>query len=83
MPPLWTTAINLVQIPPLWSTTIKLNSNAAVLVVGFSGNQMPAFPLSALRPTLGKILGTTVILFYFFKNRVFPYKTPIGCDGNN
>ena len=37
---------------------------------------MPTFPLLALRSTLGNILDATVFLFYFFKNRVFPYKTP-------
>ena len=51
------------------------NSNAAVVVVGFCINQLPAFPLSALRSTLGNILQATVILFYFFSKSVFPYKT--------
>ena len=62
-------------MPPLSTTAIKLNSNAAVMVDGFCMNQMSAFPLSALSSTLRNILGATVILFYFFSNRVFPYKT--------
>ena len=36
---------------------------------------MPAFPLPALRYILGNILGPTIILFYFLKNKVFSYKT--------
>ena len=36
---------------------------------------MPAFMLPALCSTLGNILGAIIILFIFFKKRVFPYKT--------
>ena len=75
MPPLWTTAIKI-QMPPLTTTAIELNSNVVVPIAGFCMNQMPAFPLPALSFTLRNILEVTLILFYFFKNSVFSYKTP-------
>ena len=37
---------------------------------------MPTFSLPALSYNLENILDVTVILFYFFKFDVFPYKTP-------
>ena len=63
-------------MPPFSTTAINENSNAAVVVAGFCINQLPAFPLPALRPTLRNILDAIVILFYFFSKSVFPYKTP-------
>ena len=65
-----------IQMPPFSTTVINGNSNAAVVVAGFYINQLPAFPLPALRSTLRNILDAAVILFYFFTNSVFPYKTP-------
>ena len=38
-------------------------------------NQIPTFPLPALSSTLRNILDVIVILFYFFLNKVLPYKT--------
>ena len=66
------TAFELIQMPLFSTTAIKENSN---VVVGFCVNQLSAFPLPALRPTLGNILDAKVILFYFFSKSVFPYKT--------
>ena len=60
---------------PFSTTAINGNSNAAVVVAGFYINQLPAFPLPALRSTLGNILDVIVILFYFFPNSIFLYKT--------
>ena len=69
------TTFELIHMPPLSTTAIKENSNAAVVVAGFCVNQLPAFPLPTLKPTLGNILDAKVILFYFFSKSVFPYKT--------
>ena len=60
---------------PFSTTAINGNSNAAVVVAGFCINQLPTFLLPALKPILRNILDATVILFYFFTNNVFPYKT--------
>ena len=54
---------------------INRNSNVAVVIINFYINQLPAFSLSALRSTLKNILHITVILFYFFSNNIFSYKT--------
>ena len=56
-------------------TAINGSSNTVVVVAGFCINQLPTFLLSALRSTLGNILDAAVILFYFFTNSIFPYKT--------
>ena len=63
-------------MPPFSTTAINKNSNVVVVVAGFCINQLPAFPLLTLRSTLGNILDAAVILFYFFPNSLFPYKTP-------
>ena len=68
MPSFRTAAFELIefQMPPFSTTAINENSNVVVVVAGFCINQLPAFPLSALRSTLGNILHATMILFYFF-----------------
>ena len=53
----------------------KLNSKAIVPDAGFCIFQMPAFPLPALSSTSGIILDAILILFYFFLNNLYPYKT--------
>ena len=62
-------------MPSFSTTAINENSNAAVVVAGFCINQLSAFPLPALRSTLGNILDAAIILFYFFLNSIFSYKT--------
>ena len=51
------------------------NPKAAVDVAGFRVIQKPAFVLPAIRCISGIILEPILILFYFFKFAVFPYKT--------
>ena len=63
-------------MPSFSMTAINGNSNTAIVVVGFCINQLPVFPLPALRSTLRNILDAAVILFLFFSKSVFPYKTP-------
>ena len=77
MPSLTTTTFELIQIQmlPFSTTAINENSNAAVVVAGFSINQLPVFPLPALRSTLGNIFDAAIILFYFFLYSIFSYKT--------
>ena len=62
-------------MPPFSTTAINKNLKVAVVVAGFCINQLPAFPLPALRFILGNILNIAVILFYFFLNSIFSYKT--------
>ena len=88
LPPFGTTAFELIQKPPLWTTAIELfksrrsrrrqltSSKAAVHVAGFCLNQKPALVLPASRSSFGIILKPILILFYFLKITVFPYKTP-------
>ena len=79
MPSFTTTTFELIQIQmsPFSTMAINENSNTVVVVVGFCINQLSAFPLPALRPTLRNILDAAIILFYFFLNSIFSYKTPI------
>ena len=65
-----------IQMPAFTTTAIELYLNAAVQIAGFCIFQMPAFPLPALSSILGNNLKATLILFLFFLNGVFPYKTP-------
>ena len=86
LPALRTTAFELIQKPPLW-TAIELSkcrrsrfrqltsSKAAVDVAGFYMIQKPAFVLPAIKCIFGIIFKPILILFYFFKNAIFPYKT--------
>ena len=87
LPAFGTTAFELIQKPPLWTTAIELfksrrsrrrqlaSSKAAVHVAGFCLNQKPALVLPASWSSFGIILKPILILFLFFKNTVFPYKT--------
>ena len=89
LPAFGTTAFELIQKPPLWTTAIELfksrrsrrrqlaSSKAAVHVAGFCLNQKPALVLPASWSSFGIILKPILILFLFFKNTVFPYKTPL------
>ena len=88
LPAFGTTAFELIQKPPLWTTAIELfksrrsrrrqltSSKAAVHVAGFFLNQKPALVSPASRCSLGNILKPILILFFFLKITVFPYKTP-------
>ena len=76
MLPLSKMSINLIQMSPFSTTTINANSNAAVDVVGFCTNQLPAFPLPALRSTLGNILDATLILIFFPKQCISVQNSP-------
>ena len=87
LPAFGTTAFELIQKPPLWTTAIEMfksrrsrrrqltSSKAAVHVAGFCLNQKPALVLPASRCSFGIILKRILILFFFFKITVFPYKT--------
>ena len=89
LPAFGTTAFELIQKPPLWTTAIELfksrrsrrrqlaSSKAAVHVAGFCLNQKPALVLPASWSSFGIILKPILILFLFFKNTVFPYKTRV------
>ena len=69
-------------MPSFSTTAINKNLKAAVVVAGFCINQLSAFPLPALRFILGNILNIAVILFYFFLNSIFSYKTPHSAHNN-
>ena len=88
LPALRTMAFEQIQKPALWTTAIELskcrrsrrrqltNPKAAVDVAGFRVIQKPAFVLPAIRSISGFILEPILILYFFLKFTVFPYKTP-------
>ena len=77
MPSLTTPAFDLVKCRRSQRRQLsKLNSKAVVPDAGFCIFQMSAFPLPALSSTSGIILDAIFILFYFFLNNLYPYKTP-------